>query len=776
MGASIRSSLAALGAAASALFGAAAANECATPAAQGSGTISGVVNTYYPATSNLGTGGTSITLGTATGASTPIASGDLVLIIQMQDASIDRTNTGTYGDGVSGDPDNGANNLRNSGRFAFARATSAVPLAGGTLTIAASTGVAFTNAASSGTAGQRRYQVVRVPQYNDVTISGTLTASAWNGTSGGVVAIDVAGTLTMSAGTISVDGLGFRGGGGRQLAGGSGVNTDRRTNATNNANASKGEGVAGAPRYLLSGGALLDTGVEGYPNGSYARGAPGNAGGGGTDGNPAANDQNTGGGGGAGFGAGGRGGHAWCGTAPTGCPQTGGWGGAGVTSQGVNRLIMGGGGGAGTSNNGTGTPGAGLASSGAAGGGMVIIRAGEITGSGTIRANGANANNSVGNDSNGGGGAGGAILVTSVTTPTAALTFEARGGNGGSNTGGGSAHGPGGGGGGGFVATSWGASADISGGSAGTTVDGGTFGASYGAAGGSIGSSTSISGASVPGLSSGAECTPAVTKSFSPDPTTAGTPSRLTLTIFNRNPTTALAALALSDAYPSGLVNRTPPGVTNACGGSVTAAAGAGSIALSGGSLGAGANCAIGVDVVAASSGSYANTVNVGGVTATIGGRAVQNLDAATDTLVVNGAMSAGKTATVVSDPVNGATSPFAIPGSVIEYLISFTNPGAGAIDAGTIVIRDAIPANTNFINQDIAGAGSGPVVLVDSSPASGLALGSGTVTYSNNNGATFTYTPTAGVDPNVTTIRVNPTGAMAAGRTVSVRFRVVVE
>jgi hypothetical protein len=49
-------------------------------------------------------------------------------------------------------------------------------------------------------------------------------------------------------------------------------------------------------------------------------------------------------------------------------------------------------------------------------------------------------------------------------------------------------------------------------------------------------------------------------------------------------------------------------------------------------------------------------------------------------------------------------------------------------------------------------------------------------VTYSNNNGATFTYTPTAGVDPNVTTIRVNPTGAMAAGRTVSIRFRVVVE
>jgi uncharacterized repeat protein (TIGR01451 family) len=752
------------------------ANECATPAADGSSTISGVVNTYYPAVSDLGAGGSSVSLGAATGAATPIASGDLVLVIQMQDAQFDRNNDQGYGDNVNGDPDNGLTLLRNSGHFAFARATSAVPLSGGTLTIAASTGIAFNDANASGTNGQRRYQVIRVPQYDDAAIAGAVTAPAWNGRTGGVVVLDVASELALSAGTISVDGLGFRGGGGRQLGGGSGANTDRRTLATNNANASKGEGVGGTPRYVLNGSSLLDTGVEGYPNGSYARGAPANAGGGGTDGTPADNAQNTGGGGGANYGAGGRGGHAWCPSAPTGCAQTGGWGGGAITSQNETRLIMGGGGGAGTTNNGTGTPGAGLASSGAAGGGVIIVRAGTITGSGTLSANGASANATVGNDSNGGGGAGGAILVTTTETPTAALSIRARGGDGGSNdTGGTLAHGPGGGGGGGFIATSWGASGDTAGGAAGTTIGGGAFGASYGAAGGEGGTTAAAAGSSVPGLSSGAECSPVVTKSFSPTDIASGGLGRMTLTVRNRNPANALAALALTDTYPSGLVNRSPVNLANACGGTVTAAAGAGSLSLASGALAANSSCDIAVDTTSTSAGTYPNTVAVGGLTATIGGRAVSNRDAATATLVVTGAMSAGKTASVISDTINGATNPFAIPGATIEYLISFTNPGPGAIDADTITIIDAVPANTTFLNTSIGGPGSGAIAFVDSAPASGLSLTAAGVAYSNDNGATYAYTPAAGADPAVTNLRVTLSGATAAGRTASIRFRVVI-
>ncbi|NWG71326.1 MAG: hypothetical protein HXY23_06935 [Parvularculaceae bacterium] len=747
------------------------AAQCATAGAGGSATISGTVNNYWPATASLGSGGTSVTLGAARfSGGAAIASGDLVLIMQMQDASINTSNNNRYGDNIAGDPGSGWTALNSSGNFAFARATSVVPTSGGTLTIAAPTGVAFTRS------GQSRFQVIRVPQYINATLSGTLSPASWNGSTGGVLALDVAETLALSGATIGADGMGFRGGGGRQLGGGSGAATDYRTNATNNANGSKGEGIAGTPYYMLYNGALVSTGAEGYANGSNARGAPANAGGGGTDGNPPANDENTAGGGGGGYGTGGQGGHGWCPTAPTGCDQTGGHGGVGVTAQGATRLTMGGGGGAGTSNNGTGTPGSGLASSGAAGGGVVIIRAGTITGSGTISADGAAADSTVGNDANGGGGGGGSILVSSPNTSGASLTLRARGGAGGSNdTANTRAHGPGGGGGGGFVATTFGASGTVTGGAAGTTIDTTTDPdtiISYGAAAGSSGASASITASSIVGLSSGNECKITTTKDITPAQVGAGMSSVMSISMSNPNPTLAMSALALVDSYPSGLVNRTPPGATNSCGGTLTAVAGAGSLGLSGGSLAAGATCTVTVNVVAAAGGSYTNTIPAGGATATISGRTVQNLIPAADTLTVTGAMSAGKTATVVSDPVHGSSNPYATPGAVIEYLISFTNPGAGSIDAGSILIVDALSPNVSFLNADIAGGGSGPVAIAPG--ASTLALGA--VSYSNDGGATFAYTPSSGADPNVTHIRLVPSGSMAAASTASYRFRVVVE
>src|SRR5205807_5977881 len=151
------------------------------------------------------------------------------------------------------------------------------------------------------------------------TLRATLTASAWNGSTGGILALDIAGTLNLGSATVSIDGLGFRGGAGLQLTGGAGANTDfLRTAPAAYAGAAvagvdgaKAEGIAGTPRWVESGNTFLGTGVEGYPNGSMARGAPGNAGGGGTDGNPATNNQNAGGGGGGNGGVGGVGGDTW---------------------------------------------------------------------------------------------------------------------------------------------------------------------------------------------------------------------------------------------------------------------------------------------------------------------------------------------------------------------------------------------------------------------------------------------------------------------------------
>src|SRR5690606_14994630 len=127
------------------------------------------------------------------------------------------------------------------------------------------------------------------------------TAPPWNGETGGVLPLDVAGDLNFNGYTISMSGRGFRGGGARVLGGGSGGSgNDYRNLATRNFHNSKGEGIAGTPRYVANQltNTLVNLGNEGYPNGSHGMGAPGNAGGGGTDGNPNSNDQNSGGGGG----------------------------------------------------------------------------------------------------------------------------------------------------------------------------------------------------------------------------------------------------------------------------------------------------------------------------------------------------------------------------------------------------------------------------------------------------------------------------------------------
>jgi hypothetical protein len=446
-------------------------------------TINTNPNTYYPGLNNpLNAGASSITLGAASSGTTPIASGDLLLLIQMQGGQINSTNDNSYGDGVAGGLSAGY--LNNSellvGNMEYVVATSAVPLAGGTLSILNPTTKNYKSAAF-GTDGQYRFQVIRVGVYYDLTLGGTITAQAWNGSTGGVVILNVTNNLNFSGQTITAARAGFRGGAGRQLSGGTGgLSTDQVTLSTNNFNASKGEGLAGTPRYINDNGTLLDNGAanEGYAGGSFASGAPGNAGGGGTDGRPSANDQNSGGGGGANGGVGGRGGNSWQSNL-----ATGGYGGEKFLELTPSRIVMGGGGGAGTTNDGTGTPGAGFASSGAAGGGMVIITARTISGNGTIDVSGGNAYTTVLNDGTGGGGAGGSVVIY-ANSGHSGVTVLANGGNGGTNAGGSTPpeHGPGGGGGGGAVYSNMalnGAST-VAGGDAGRTTAGNLYNATAG--------------------------------------------------------------------------------------------------------------------------------------------------------------------------------------------------------------------------------------------------------------------------------------------------------
>jgi len=436
---------------------------CAT---SGTHSQSGNENTYYPGTqATVSVGSTSITLGAAGSGTnfgtTPIAAGDILLLIQMQGTqmNIPASSTSTLYGGNAAGQGRGFTTATNflAGMMEFVIATNAVPLAGGTLNITSGTVNKYMYSAF-GTYGQYTYQVIRIPSYYNVQLSNTITTPLWNGSTGGVTVISAVNQLDFNGQTIGASGAGFRGGGGRALNGGSGSKNDYYTLSTNNANASKGEGISGTPRYINNNGVLLDNVVEGYPSGSYARGAPGNAGGGATDSDPASNDQNAGGGGGGNGSYGGWGGNGWFSFG-----ATGGRGGAAFsTTTGLNtptyaspsRLVMGGGGGAGTSNNATGTPGGGFASSGAAGGGLVIVDALQIIGTGTIDVSGASANSTVTIDGSGGGGAGGSILIY-ANSGHSGITAIAKGGDGGSNNpasvGGATEHGPGGYGGGGVV-------------------------------------------------------------------------------------------------------------------------------------------------------------------------------------------------------------------------------------------------------------------------------------------------------------------------------------
>ncbi len=522
---------------------ASAAAVCANPGKDGIGLPSGVINTYYPGRLSVSAGAVSIPVGAPSGdTSKTIGAGDLLIVIQMQDADINHFNSNSYG--ANNGTGSGYTSLNQTGNYEYVIASG--PVSGGYVPISGSLANSYRVRTATGTNGQSTYQVIRVPQYTTATVSGTVNALSWNGSIGGVVAMDVAGALTVN-GTISANGAGFRGGFGRSLSGGFGSNNDYRTSYTTNANGSKGEGIAGTPQYMNSPATFNGSPAQvlplgsGYPDGnmtnaSYGRGAPGNAGGGGTDANPAANDQNSGGGGGGNYAAGGKGGNSWSSNL-----SVGGEGGSGVTGLAFNRVVMGGGGGAGTTNNGTAEnatytnpPGipcsdsglTGICSSGASGGGIVLIRADSIGGTGQISANGGSGYN-VANDGAGGGGAGGSVVLDTQFGGSA--TVNANGGDGGNTWRSypagspfpGNHHGPGGGGSGGFIAYSPATGFAIA-----ASVDPGTSGKSttdnfaYGSTASSGGIYTFLS-PNASGPESGAICTPptlTVVKSASPSP------------------------------------------------------------------------------------------------------------------------------------------------------------------------------------------------------------------------------------------------------------------
>jgi len=668
---------------------------CSTATLTAGGTLSGTQNTYFPGTASVAAGATSIPVGTATGAGGTIANGSLLLVIQMQDASINSSNSGAYGNGSTG---TGFTTINNAGNYEFVTATG--PVSGGIVPIkGAGTGAGlvfgYTAAAASTSKGQSTYQVVLVPQYTTATL-GALTATPWNGSTGGIIALDIAGQLNLGGATVHVDGQGFRGGAGMQLTGGvaGALNSDyvqtspgTYTGATGGAtgiDGSKGEGVAGTPQWVESGTTFLQTttGV-GYPSGttgvdgSMAHGAPGNAGGGGTDGDAAGNTQNAGGGGGGNGGTGGFGGDSWLTNL-----SDGGEGGTSFPAT-IDRIALGGGGGAGSRNNSDTNN---QASAGAAGGGIIFIRADSLTGTATLTANGAAAYNGTSNDAGGGGGAGGTIIVLAANGGEGGLTLQANGGRGGDAWDSqayslAQRHGPGGGGAGGVILTSGAAATiSVSGGVNGTTL---TPGVAYGATPGGAGTSaTNNTLGQTTGIQSSALCTPDMTLSKSHVGNfTRGTNASYTIPVTNASPYGATSGVVtIDDTLPSGITPTSATGTGWTCSVSSQTVSCVRSDSLAAST--AYPSITVNAIVSPAAPATLTNTAVVAG-----GGEANFLNDTATDIASVVSTADLSVTNSASPNPVAA--------GSNLTYTQVLTNNGPSAADNATFVT--VIPANTTL-------------------------------------------------------------------------------
>jgi hypothetical protein len=400
-----------------------------------------VVNAYAALASAVTQGATSLAVDDASG----FDQDDAILVLQS-------TGLASSTAGAAGPLDLMPTGV---GRFEIARVASR---SGSTLTLAAPLASAYPAQVT---------QVIRVPEYTDVTIhaGGTIHAQPWNGSKGGVVVLFASGKVH-NDGVVQADAAGFRGA--RGILNASPATCPGMEGTPDDGHGPKGEGPYVAGFTAVASGAAVG-----------GRGNHANAGGGGSC-------HNSGGGGGGHGGAGGVGGRS--GTFTNEDP-VGGMGGASLAYDPFARLVFGGGGGGGDADSSQGGP----AVDGGAGGGVVFVRAASLEGSGTIHADGESGALVTGNGG-GGGGAGGLVVVDVVSDATCSQPIHASGGDGSSVSG--TKLGTAGGGAGGRVtlrAATISCALAAAGGQAGTQGDATAIdGAAHGAAAGSAGTTAPV--------------------------------------------------------------------------------------------------------------------------------------------------------------------------------------------------------------------------------------------------------------------------------------------
>ncbi len=363
--------------------------------------VSGIVNQYTQVIDFEGCEA-SLEVLDATG----FSEGMSVLLIQMKGATVNTTNTSTFG------------MVEATNSAGLYERNEILAIDGNNITLQ------YTLENEYDTNGS--LQLISIPSYENAVINNTLTAQAWNGTTGGVLVLEATNELTINN-VVDVSSRGFRGGQGATTTTDScssvtfgGFIAGYTTDLDNWRGAQKGEGIADYIQDKESGRAALA-----------------NGGGGG-------NDHKSGGGGGGHHAEGGQGGildaiGACNGVYP-------GIGGNRLLNE-STRLFLGGGGGGGHGNQGN-------ATDGGNGGGIVIFFANRLSGNGIIRARGQSASDAIGEGAGGGGAGGSILLFTNEIVGT--ISLDTSGGNGGNTDGEGQAacYGPGGGGAGGRIYSS----------------------------------------------------------------------------------------------------------------------------------------------------------------------------------------------------------------------------------------------------------------------------------------------------------------------------------
>jgi uncharacterized repeat protein (TIGR01451 family) len=248
---------------------------------------------------------------------------------------------------------------------------------------------------------------------------------------------------------------------------------------------------------------------------------------------------------------------------------------------------------------------------------------------------------------------------------------------------------------------------------------------------------------------------PSITKAFGAATVPLNGTTSLTFTITNSNVNSALNGLAFTDSLPAGLVVATPSGLNNTCGGTATATAGSSSVSLSGGTLAAGANCAVTVNVQGTTAGIKNNSVTVSSTNGGTGNTSNASITVVGPPVII-------KAFGAASIPLNGSTS--------LTFTIQNNNTTTSITGVG---FSDTLPAGLVVATPNgltgVCGAGT-----ITATAGSGtISLSGGTIAVSSSCTFSVNVTGTTAGTKNNTTGNVTSTEG-GTGGTASASLNVV--